>query len=185
MVHEIIDEHANVLFVPREFVRVELRDVHFVLLVAVIAGVVSVCRVFGTVRPVVCAIDDVFAVDGFDDVDFAAAGPSDFVEVLAEHPERRPDSLADRERDSGFYSAVLERKLAFGEHACGSVFLPFVVFFLRTDMQNSVLDVGVLFAACVVFPFVVAPAACARADFKTPFAGVDGFAVEFVVPEVR
>ena len=184
MVHEIIDEHADVFFVPREFVRVELRDVHFMLLVAVVAGVVAVSRVFGTVRPVVCAVDDVFAIDGFDDVYFAACGPADGVEVFAEHPEGRPDSLACRECDTGFYGAVLERKFALGEHACRGVFGTFVVFFLRTDMQDAVLDVGVLFAVCVVFPFVVAPAARTRADVVSPFASIDFVAVEFIVPEI-
>jgi len=184
VVHEVIDEHADVLFVPREFIRVELRDVHFVLLVAVVPGVVSVCRVFGTVGPVVRAIDDVFAVDGFDDVDFAAGGPPDGVEVFAEHPECGPDSFARGERDTGFYCAVLECELAFGNHAGRGVLLSFVVFFLRTNVQNPVLDVGVILAACVVFLFVVAPAVTACADFEHPFGCVDCFAVEFVVPEV-
>ena len=184
MVHEIIDEHADVFFIPREFVRVELRDVHFMLLVTVVAGVVAVSREFGTVRPVVCAVDDVFAIDGFDDVYFAACGPADGVEVFAEHPEGRPDSLACRECDAGFYGAVLERKFAFGEHACRGVFGTFVVFFLGTDMQNAILDVGVFLAVRIVFPFIVAPAAGTRADVVSPFAVVNGVAVEFIVPEV-
>ena len=185
MIHEIIDEHADVFLVPCEFVRVELRDIEFIFLVAIIAGIVAVRGVFGTVRPVVGTVNFVFCVDCFDDVDFTAGGPSDGVEVFTEHPECRPDSFADGEGDASFYCAVLERKLAFGEHACGSVFLPFIGFFLRADVQHPVLDVGVFFAACVVFPFVVAPAACARADFKTPFVCIDCVAVEFVVPEVR
>ena len=184
MVHEVIDEHADVLLVPREFVRVKLRDVEFEFLVAVVASVVAVGSVFGTVSPVVCSVDFVFTVDRFDDVDFTAGGPSDGIEVLAEHPECWPDSLAGRECNAGFYRAVLECKLAFGEHTCGGVLLPFVIFFLGADMQDAVLDVGVLFTACVVFPFVVAPAACACADFKSPFVGIDAVAVEFVVPEV-
>ena len=162
----------------------ELRDVYFMLLVAVVAGVVAVGRVFCAVRPVVCAVDDVFAIDGFDDIDFATSGPADGIEVFAEHPEGGPDSLACRECNAGFYGAVLECELALGEHACRGVFGAFVVFFLRTDMQDAVLDVGVFFAVRVVFPFVVAPAARTRADVVSPFAIVDFVAVEFIVPEV-
>ena len=62
--------------------------------------------------------------------------------------------------------------------------MPFVVFFLGTDVQYTVLDIGVFFAVGVVFPFVVAPAARACADVESPFAIVDSVAVEFVVPEV-
>ena len=96
MVHEVVDEHADVLFVPCEFVCVELRDVELEFLVAVIAGVVPIGRVFGAICPVVCTVDFVLGVDGFDDVDFAAGGPSDCVEVFAEHPEGGPNSLAGR-----------------------------------------------------------------------------------------
>ena len=183
MVHEIIDEHADVLFVPREFICVELGDVQFVFLFAVIAGVVAVGGVFGTVCPMVCAIDNVFAVNGFDDVDFAASGPAGGVEVFAEHPEGGPNAFTCRERNSRFYRAVLECKLAFGKHTCRSVLGAFVVFFLRTDMQNAVLDVGVFFAVGVIFFFVVAPAACTSADVVRPFAIVNGIAIEFIVPE--
>ena len=116
-----------------------------------------------------CAVDFVLGVDGFDDVNFAAGGPSDSVEVFTEHPECRPDSLACRECDARFYRAVLERKFAFGEHACGGVLLTFVVFFLGADVQDAVLDIGVFLAVCVVFPFVIAPAACACADIERPF----------------
>ena len=183
MIHEIIDEHADVLFVPREFICVELGDVQFVFLLAVVAGVVAVGSVFGTVCPMVCAIDNVLAVDGFDDIDFAAGGPSGGVEVFAEHPEGGPNSFACRERNSRFYRAVLECKFALGKHTCRSVLGAFVVFFLRTDMQDAVLDVGVFFAIGIIFPFVVAPAACSCAYVVCPFAIVNGVAIEFIVPE--
>ena len=184
MVHEVIDEHADVFLVPREFVRVELRNVEFKFLIAVIAGVIAVGRVFGAVCPVVCTVDFVFAIDCFDDVYFAAGGPSDCVEVFAEHPECRPDSLAGRECNARFYRAVLERKFALGKHAGGGVLLTFVVFFLGADVQDAVFDIGVFLAVGVVFPFVVAPAACARSDFESPFACVNCLAVEFIMPEV-
>ena len=73
MVHEVIHKHADVLFVPCEFVIVELRDIEFKFLVAVAAGVVAVGGVLAAVSPMVGAVDDVFAVHCFDDVDFAAA----------------------------------------------------------------------------------------------------------------
>ena len=131
----------------------------------------------------VCAIDNVLAVDGFDDVDFAAGRPTDGVDVFAEHPKGGPDSLAGWECNSRFYCAVLEGEFAFGKHSCRGVLGTFIVFFLRTDMQDAVLDVGVFFAIGIIFPFVVAPAACSCAYVVCPFAIVNGVAIEFIVPE--
>ena len=185
LVFKVIYVHCDEFFVPDHLVRVELRDVKFLACAVVILGVVTVAGVVAVVLPVVCAIDDVFVVDGFDNVDFATGGPAYFVYVLPEHPECGPDSLAGRECNAGFNGAVGETELVLGNHARRGVLGTFIIFFLRTDMQNSVLDVGVLFAVRIIFPFVVAPAACARADFKTPFACVDCVAIEFLVPEVR
>src|SRR5450755_224325 len=54
-----------------------------------------------------CAMDDRrFAADVFHDVDFAAGRPADFFNVIAQHPERGPDSLPVRNLDSGFKTSV-------------------------------------------------------------------------------
>ena len=148
-----------------------------------IVGVVAVIGVAAFILPVVGAVHDIFAVDGFDDVDFAAGRPTDGVDVFAEHPKGGPDSLAGRERNSRFYCAILEGEFAFGKHSCRGVLGTFIVFFLRTDMQDAVLDVGVFFAIGIIFPFVVAPAACSCAYVVCPFAIVNGVAIEFIVPE--
>src|ERR1051326_8178552 len=44
--------------------------------------------------------------DVFHDVDLAAVGPADLVDVFAEHPERRPDSLPARNLDAGFETSI-------------------------------------------------------------------------------
>jgi len=84
VVHEVIHKHADVLVVPCELVIVELRDVEFKFLIAVIAGIVAVISVLAAVCPMVGAVDDVFAVHGFDDIDLAAGRPAYGIDVLAE-----------------------------------------------------------------------------------------------------
>jgi hypothetical protein len=41
------------------------------------------------------------------DVDFAAGRPADGTDVFAEHPERRPDALPERQPDAGDDQTVL------------------------------------------------------------------------------
>ena len=81
------------------------------------SSVVAVSCVFGTVCPVICSVYFVLAVDCFDNVDFAAGGPSNGVEIFSEHPEGGPNSFACRECNASFYRSVLESEFAFGEHA--------------------------------------------------------------------
>ena len=174
VVLKIIYVHHDELFVPGEFVCMELGDVKFFLCAVVVAGVVTVLGVVPFVLPVVGAVHDVFTVDGLDDVDFAAGRPGDLIDVFAEHPEGGPDALAGGERDACFYGAVGKAELALGNHSCRGEAGAFVAFFVRADVENTVFYVGVFATVGVVFPFVVAPAACAGADFECPLVGVDG-----------
>ena len=185
VVLEVIDIHGDEFFVPSEFVRVELRDVQFLFRSMKIACVVAVAGVQPIVLPVVGAVDNALVVDGFDDVDFAAGGPTHFIDVFSEHPEGGPDPFAYGERNAGLDCAVGECELALGNHARRSVAGAFVIFFVGADVEDAVLHVGVFFAPGVVFFFVVAPAATACADFESPLGCVDDCTVEFIVPEVR
>ena len=185
VVLEIIDIHGDEFFVPSEFVRVELRDVQFLFCSMEIACAVAVAGVLPFVLPVVGAVDNALVVDGFDDIDFPAGGPTHFIDVFSEHPEGRPNSLTYGERDAGLDCAVGECELALGNHARRSVAGAFIIFLVGADVEDAVLHVGVFFAPGVVFLLVVAPAATARTDFECPLGGVYGGTVELVVPEVR
>ena len=61
------------------------------------------------------AVDDVFVVDGFDNVYFAAGWPAYVIYVFAKHPEGWPDSFAEGECDAGFDSAVGKTELTLGD----------------------------------------------------------------------
>lgn len=61
------------------------------------------------------AVDDVFVVDGFDNVYFAADRPAYVIDVFAKHPEGRPDSFAKGKCDAGFDSAVGKTEFALGD----------------------------------------------------------------------
>jgi hypothetical protein len=52
--------------------------------------------------------------DIFHDVDLATRRPLLLVDVVAQHPERRPHSLSARNLDSGFEAAIGLRKLVGG-----------------------------------------------------------------------
>ena len=185
VVLEIVYIHDHELFIPSEFVCMELGDVKFFLCAVVVAGVVTVLGVVPFVLPVVGAVYDVLAVDGFDDIDFAAGGPGNLIDVFAEHPEGGPDALAGGERDACFYGAVGKAELALGNHSRRGVACAFVAFFVCADVENAILDVSVFATVSVVFTFVVTPSAGACANFESPLVGIDGLAFEFVTPEVR
>ena len=138
------------------------------------------------------------AVDGgglfadiFHDVDFAAFGPADGFDVVAEHPEGGPDALALRDFDAGFEAAEGLGEEALGFQARGSVFAgdvigAFEIFFARGDDEIAVFDVGVFAAIGVGLELVVAPAFAA--EVVGPFFRVGGGAVgavEFVGPDER
>src|SRR5690606_19456103 len=78
--------------------------------VAGVAGAVQ--RAVGQVR---------FEADVFHDVDLAALRPADVAEIVAQHPERRPDALGLRQPDARLDAAMAELALAARDHARGAV----------------------------------------------------------------
>lgn len=183
LVHEIVNIHFDEFFVPDHLVNMEFADVDFSAASVMVGGGIPVLRMATFVCPVVRAVDDAFVVDGFDDVDFATGGPTDVFDVFAEHPEGGPNAFANGKCNTCFHSAVGEGELVLRKEARGGVFLTFVVFFLRTDVEHAVFHIDVFRAVCVVFQFAVTPAVFARADVVAPFGFVNGVAIEFVAPE--
>jgi len=141
-------------------------------------------------RPMDCAVNQRgLLADVLHDVDFAAAGPAGLFDVVAQHPERRPNALSARNFDARFESSIGLRKFAQGLQARGSVVsgdaVSSGIFLLQYfDDQVSILLVGVVESLRVVLKLVVAPASAA--GFGDPFGGVDRGAVravELVAPD--
>ena len=140
-------------------------------------------------RAVDRAVDDVrLLADVFHDVDLAALGPADRMNVVAEHPESGPDPLPLGNFDAGFETAegLGEEALRFqarGSVLASDVIRAFVIFFARGDDEIAVLDAGIYGAVGVGFELVVAPAIAA--EIVGPFLGVGSGTVggvEFVGP---
>src|SRR5260221_7493400 len=90
-----------------------------------------------------------FTSDVLDDVDFSAFRPADVFDVGAEHPERRPQSLAVRDLDARFKSAVRRREAVQGFEARGRVFSrdaigTGVAFLKSSDEQLAALNRNIL-----------------------------------------
>src|SRR5579859_194167 len=68
-----------------------------------------------------------FLADVFHDVDFAVIWPANFVDVVAHHPERGPDSLAPGNLDAGFESPVRLRELTQRFQARGCVVAAYTI----------------------------------------------------------
>ncbi len=132
--------------------------------------------------------DGRFAADVFHDVDLAARRPADFVDVVAEHPERGPDSLSIGNFDAGFEASVGLIEFALRVQARGGVVASHAVgasvgFLERDHFQIAVLDVQVLRTGGVVLQFLVASAFAV--DLNLPFSWIGWGAirlVEFVAP---
>src|ERR1041385_2474212 len=58
-----------------------------------------------------------FPADILHDVDLAAVGPMCCIDVIAQQPKCRPDTLAKRNPDSCFETAVGLAELVFREHS--------------------------------------------------------------------
>ena len=126
--------------------------------------------------------------DVFHDVDFAARGPADFVDVIAEHPEGGPHALAVRNLDACF-----EASIGLGEFAQGlksgrgvvscDALRTSVIFRQRRDHQVPLSNRHIRVAIGVVLEFLVAPALAP--GFKNPFGAIDGGSIEFVAPDQR
>ena len=58
------------------------------------------------------------SADVFHDVDFAALRPADALDVVAKHPERRPEALPAWDANARLESAVGLSEVAFGLYPC-------------------------------------------------------------------
>jgi len=50
----------------------------------------------------------------FHNVDFVASGPADSIDVIAQHPESRPNTLAIRHAHASFHITIGESLFIFG-----------------------------------------------------------------------
>jgi hypothetical protein len=127
--------------------------------------------------------------DIFHDVDLAALGPADRVDVVAEHPKGGPDTLAFWNFYPGFEAAegLSEQALCLqtrGRVFAGDAVAAFKIFFASGDNEVAVLDAGVLPAIRVGLEFVIAPTVAAEVVgpfFRVGSGTVGG--VEFVGPD--
>src|SRR5271165_3172591 len=125
--------------------------------------------------------------DVFHDVDFAALGPVDGGDAVAEHPKCGPDALASGNFYARFESSIGLAEEIFRFNARGGVVTGYGAgsrcLLLRGDDQIARLHVGVLRVIGVELEFLVTPAVAA--EVVGPFGWVGGTAVrgvEFVAP---
>src|ERR1035441_418459 len=124
------------------------------------------------------------------DVDFAAGGPTDRPDVLAEHPERRPDALTKWNLDAGDDHPVLP--IAVGGMRRGSrtsalqtrggVVAGTVANRANDQIAVAILE-GILRRIGIGFGLAVSPSAAAQ--IVIPLGGIgrtSGRSVEFVAP---
>src|SRR6266478_1221758 len=105
--------------------------------------------------------------DIFHDVDLAAFWPTVFRNVIAEHPERRPNTLTFWDLDARFEPAIRLGEKILCLKSRGSVVASDAIrasefFLLSGDNQIAVLDFHVLRARSVSLEFLIAPARAAR-----------------------
>src|SRR5207249_6633995 len=86
--------------------------------------------------------------DVFHDVDLAAVGPMDSIEVVTQHPKCRPNSLPVRDLNSRLKPSVRLAELILGEQSCGSVVANYLVrpgeiFLERLDYEQATIEMGV------------------------------------------
>ena len=120
------------------------------------------------------------------DVNFTGGGPATVGGCRRQHPEGRPESLAERERRPHLKPATRLGEVASGSQPGRGVGLAAEGFAAGADRQQSISDPSVLGSRGVVLQLVVAPAIQAElrpgAEFERPTIRVDPRAVEFVVP---
>src|SRR5262249_6169570 len=121
------------------------------------------------------------------DVDLAALRPADRRIVVAEKPERRPQTDSGGELHPRFEPAIRLREMALGLHARRGVTLSLVRFVEARNDEGAVpIDVRVLRAIAVVLELAISPAGPSR--FESPLRAIDarlGGPVELVVPRER
>src|SRR5215472_10008492 len=113
--------------------------------------------------------------DVLHDVDLAAGGPADGIDVVTEHPERGPDSLPGRNLDASLEAPVGLREVGGGLQAgrgvaAGDTVGAGVVLLEHVDDEVSILLNGILGACRVVLELVVSPAIAAA--LERPFGRV-------------
>ena len=120
--------------------------------------------------------------DELHDVDLATSGPAHLVDVRSEHPQGRPDALADREDGADVDPTILEVVNALGLETGGGVsaVVP------GKDVATSILHLDVLRAVGVVLEFVVAPPPISIAEVVGPLGRIRcTWGVEFITPHQR
>ena len=130
------------------------------------------------------------SADILHDVDFAALGPANGGNVVAQHPESRPHALPRWNLDARFKPAVslIEKTLRFDPRRSVTVHRAVAtsVAWLLTSCKDEIpaLDLGVLSQVGVTLEFLVAPALSAR--IVIPFGGIwSGTigAIELIAPD--
>src|SRR5260370_29457557 len=105
--------------------------------------------------------------DIFHDFDLTARGPAGRIDIVTQHPERRPDTLAVRDPDSRFKPAVGLGELILSEQSRRCVFASSVIrpresFLERLDYQQATVAIRVCIAARIGLQFVVTPTVAAN-----------------------
>src|SRR2546429_1225973 len=98
----------------------------------------------------------------FHDVDLAAVGPVSCIDVVTQHPKRRPNALARGDLNSRFKPPVSLGELVLGEQSCRSIVAsyavrPFEGLPERFDYQHATVAIRICSPTGVGFEFVVAP----------------------------
>ena len=121
----------------------------------------------------------------FHDVDLAAVRPAAVAFVGGHHPDGGPDAFSFGQFGADVEPPIRPIALEPCANAGGGViaraFGPGVMFPARFDEKKAVSHAGVV--GDIVLQFVVA--AAARVHLKLPLRGVEGVAVEFVIPNKR
>src|SRR5437588_580310 len=137
-----------------------------------------------------CAMNDRrFLTDIFHDVDLAASWPAGGTDVVTQHPESRPDTLAVRDLNSRLEPSVGLTELIPGEQSCRCVVASYTVSSLEgflecLNYQESTFLIRVGSATRISFEFVVAPTV--TANVEGPLARINRRAtgaIELVAPD--
>src|SRR5215471_4140586 len=121
-------------------------------------------------------IDRGFPADVFHNVDLTASRPARSVDIVAKHPECRPDPLAERYFYPGFNAAVFLLEFAFRQQpgrrvvATDSVLTSEGLVDYLYDQVAAPIQISILSAAGVGLEFVVSPAIAA--DIVTPLSRI-------------
>src|ERR1035438_10161075 len=137
----------------------------------------------GIPRAVQAAVlDSWLLADVLHDVDLAAVGPTDSVDVRTHRPESRPDARPVRELDAGFDLAISGGELTFGLETARGVVTGFVFQSANHQMTLAVL-MNIFERVRVRLQFVISPTLAVVTEIIDPFGSIRrgvGGAIEFV-----